>query len=99
VLGVSETFTSVDRIASPWHVYILRCADGTLYTGITTDPCRRVEQHNAGVGARYTAARGPVTLAYCETAPDRSSAARRESAIKKLGRAEKLDLIALHNRG
>ena len=76
-----------------WHVYILRCADGTLYTGITTDLERRVEEHNAGTGARYTAPRRPVELVYSERASDRSAAGRREAAIKKLSRADKLELI------
>jgi putative endonuclease len=79
--------------AANWFVYILRCADGTLYTGITTDIERRIEQHNRGEGARYTASRRPVGLVYREPAPDRSSASSRESAIKKLGRQGKLELI------
>ncbi len=74
-------------------VYILRCADGTLYTGWTTDVVRRVAQHNAGCGAAYTRARRPVTLVYCETVPDRSAAMRRENAIKKLDRPHKERLI------
>ena len=76
-----------------WFVYIVRCADGTLYTGITTDLERRIEQHNRGEGARYTASRRPVELAYREGAADRASASSRESAIKRLGRAQKLVLI------
>ncbi len=77
-----------------WFVYILRCADGTLYTGITTDPVRRVHEHNAGtaLGARYTRSRRPVELVYVEEAPDRASAARREVRIKRLGRQGKLSL-------
>jgi putative endonuclease len=76
-----------------WHVYILRCADGTLYTGITTDLERRVEEHSSGGGARYTASRRPVELVYSEPAVDRSAASRREAAIKQLARADKLVLI------
>jgi putative endonuclease len=76
-------------------VYILRCADGTLYTGWTTDVERRVAQHNAGRGARYTRARRPVTLAYREEVPDRSAAMRREWAIKKLDRERKERLVEL----
>ena len=79
--------------ASNWFVYILSCADGTLYTGITTDLQRRVEQHNRGEGARYTASRGPVQLVYQEQAPDRSAASSRERAIKQLAREQKLELI------
>lgn len=75
-----------------WTVYILRCRDGTLYTGITDDLERRLKAHNAGKGARYTRGRGPVTLVYTEAAPDKSAALRREAAIKKLPRREKLKL-------
>lgn len=77
-----------------WFVYMLRCADGTLYTGITTDVDRRVAEHNgdSGLGARYTRSRRPVTLAHVEPARDRAEAARREAAIKQLDRARKLAL-------
>lgn len=79
-----------------WFVYILRCADDTLYTGVTTDPERRLREHNAGgrPGARYTRARRPVELVHCEEAGSRSEACRREIAIKKLGRNAKLALAA-----
>ncbi len=75
-----------------WFVYILRCADDTLYTGVTTDPERRLREHNAGgkLGARYTRARRPVELAYQELAADKAEAYRREAAIKKLKREAKL---------
>jgi putative endonuclease len=78
-----------------WHVYILRCADGSLYTGITTDLDRRLAEHNAGAaaGARYTRARLPVTLVYQEAAADRAAAARREWQIKQLARTDKLALL------
>ena len=76
-----------------WFVYILRCADGTLYTGSTTDVEKRLAAHNSGSGAKYTRARRPCTLAYCEEAADRRAALRREAAIKKLTRTEKLALI------
>lgn len=76
-----------------YHVYILRCADGTLYTGCTNDLERRLKTHNAGKGAKYTRARLPVELVYAEEAPDRSQALRREAAIKALPRSEKLELI------
>jgi putative endonuclease len=72
-----------------WSVYLARCADGTLYTGITTDPERRLAEHNRGLGASYTRGRLPVTLVYCELVGDRSGALRREHAIKRLTRAEK----------
>jgi putative endonuclease len=73
----------------PWTVYLARCRDGTLYTGVTTDPDRRLAQHNRGRGAAYTRSRLPVMLVYQELAPDRSHALRRERAIKKMSRAEK----------
>ncbi|MCU0841399.1 MAG: GIY-YIG nuclease family protein [Thiobacillaceae bacterium] len=82
-----------------WQVYILRCADGSLYTGITTDLARRLAEHNGeggkgGLGARYTRARRPVTLAHAEGFASRAEAARREAALKALDRAAKLALIA-----
>ena len=76
-----------------WYVYMLRCGDGSLYTGSTTDVDRRLREHQSGTGARYTHSRPPVALAYVEEAPDRSAAQRREAAIKKLPRAQKLKLI------
>ncbi|WP_017932165.1 GIY-YIG nuclease family protein [Robiginitomaculum antarcticum] len=76
-----------------WTIYILRCADGTLYCGVTNNLARRLTQHNAGRGAKYTMRRGPVTVVYTEDAPDRSAAQKREAAIKKLTRPEKLSLI------
>ena len=76
-------------------VYIVRCADGTFYTGWTTDIVRRVAQHNAGRGARYTRVHRPVALVYREETPDRSAAMRREAAIKKLDRERKERLVEL----
>jgi putative endonuclease len=77
-----------------YFVYILECSDKTLYTGITTDVDKRLEEHNTSdKGAKYTKTRRPVRLLYCEDAPDRSSASKREYAIKKLTRSEKLKLI------
>lgn len=76
-----------------YYVYILRCADGTLYTGIALDVRKRVIVHNSGQGAKYTRARRPVKLAYSEMAGSRSEAMRREVALKKLPRAQKLRLI------
>jgi putative endonuclease len=80
--------------ASAWWVYLLRCADGTLYTGITTDVMRRVAEHNGegGAGARYTRSRRPVQLVYVEAAASRAAASRREAEIKQLDRARKLAL-------
>jgi putative endonuclease len=77
-------------------VYIVRCADGTLYTGWTTDVERRVTQHNAGRGARYTRMRRPVVLVYREEVPDFSTAMRREVAIKRLDRERKERLVEPH---
>ena len=74
---------------SEWHVYILRCADGTLYTGIATDVSARLATHNAGKGAKYTRGRLPVALAYHEAAESHSAALKREHAIKRLPAAEK----------
>ncbi|MBT8422776.1 MAG: GIY-YIG nuclease family protein [Gammaproteobacteria bacterium] len=76
-----------------WHVYIVECADGTLYTGITTDIDARLATHNAGKGARYTRSRRPVQMVYSEAAADRSAASRREAQLKTLSRSEKLALI------
>ena len=74
-------------------VYILRCADNTLYTGVAADVEKRVGQHNSGQGAKYTRGRGPVMVVYRELCPDRSAALRREAAIKKLTRLQKAELI------
>lgn len=76
-----------------WHVYVARCDDGTLYTGITTDPARREAAHNAGRGASYTRSRRPVRLIHVEPAADRGAALRRELAIKRLPRPEKERLV------
>ena len=73
--------------------YILQCSDGTFYTGWTTDPERRVAQHNKGVGARYTKTRRPVKLVYLEEQPDTVSALKRERAIKALPRKKKMELF------
>ena len=75
-----------------WYVYMLRCKDGSLYTGYTNDPERRAAVHNAGKGAKYTRSRLPVELAYREELPDKSAALRREAAIKRLTRQQKLAL-------
>ena len=79
--------------AGEYTVYILRCGDGTLYTGITNDLDRRLRTHSAGRGAKYTRARLPVELVYREPSPDKSSALRRELEIKAMTREDKLKLI------
>jgi putative endonuclease len=76
-----------------WFVYVLRCADGTLYTGVTTDVPRRCKQHNDGKASRYTRSRRPVRVVYEEAQPDQGSALRREAAIKALSRDQKMALI------
>lgn len=76
-----------------WVVYMLRCRDGSLYTGITNDLSERIAAHRAGRGARYTRARLPVRLVYREARATRGSALRREAAIKRLPRAAKLALV------
>ena len=78
---------------STWYLYILRCGDGTLYTGITTDVEKRLEQHRCGKGAKYTRGRGPLELVYREQCEDHSQALKRELAVKAMSREEKLSLI------
>ena len=95
-------------MAKHWHVYIVRCADGTLYTGVAMDVARRVDEHNGmcangvravrEIGARYTRTRRPVKLAYQEKAANRSAACKREYAIKQLSRREKLALTVAASR-
>ncbi len=75
-----------------WSVYLLRCADGTLYCGIAVDVAARLEAHRQGRGARYTKGRGPLELAYVEPCGDKSAALRRELAIKRMDRSAKLAL-------
>lgn len=83
-----------------YMVYILKCADGTYYTGITTDPARRLREHNRGTAAKYTrpAARRPVAMVYQERLSGRSAALRREYAVKQMSRAEKEGLIQSGSR-
>lgn len=76
-----------------WTVYMLRCGDGSLYTGCTNNLSRRLAAHQSGKGAKYTRSRPPVELVYQEAAADKSAALRRETAIKRLERREKLALI------
>ena len=92
----SERAKAKRKARAAWTVYILRCADGSLYTGITRDVERRVVEHNsqALLAARYTRSRRPVVLVYREAAATRSAAARREYEIKQLGRGDKEMLVA-----
>ena len=77
-----------------WHVYIIECNDGSLYTGITNDLDKRITAHNDGRGAKYTKTRRPVNLRYSEAALDRRQASQREYVIKSLQKSAKIDLIA-----
>jgi len=77
----------------PCYCYIVECADGTYYTGWTTDPERRVANHNKGLGAKYTKMRRPVKLVYLEEQADRKTAMKRERAIKKMTRSQKQKLF------
>ena len=79
----------------PFFCYIVECADGTFYTGWSTDPERRTKTHNAGRGAKYTRMRRPVKLIFTEELPDRSSAMKRELEIKKYNRKRKKKLAGL----
>lgn len=79
---------------SNWYLYILRCGDGTLYTGITTDVQKRLETHRSGKGAKYTRGRQPLELVYREICENHSAALKRELEVKKLIRQEKETLIA-----
>lgn len=80
-------------MGNSWKLYILRCCDGSLYTGITTDVQKRLAAHNVGKGAKYTRGRGPLELVYREDCGDHSAALKRELEIKSLTREEKLKLI------
>lgn len=80
-------------MSTVWTVYLLRCGDGSLYTGITNDLAKRLRAHVAGTASAYTRSRRPLRLAYQESAPDRSAAQRREAAIRRLTRAAKLALV------
>jgi len=76
-----------------WHVYILRCGDGSLYTGISTDPAQRLQRHNAGKGSRYVRRKGMAALVYTEPCVDKKAARRRELEIQSWSRKKKLGLL------
>ena len=86
---------SISQPAMAWVCYLLQCADGTLYCGITNDLDKRLAAHNAGEGAKYTRGRTPLKLVYFESCADKSSALKREMQIKKMPRSEKLELCAI----
>jgi putative endonuclease len=77
----------------PWFLYVVKCQDTSLYTGITTDITRRIKEHNSKKGAFYTKNKVPVELVYQEAMVDQSQARKREAAIKRLTRKEKLELV------
>ena len=79
-----------------WHVYCVRCRDGSVYTGVTTDPARRLREHNRGKGGAYTQANRPLKLIYQEPASDRASALRREYEIKSWSRTRKEQFLRDH---
>ena len=80
-----------------WSVYILRCGDGSFYTGISTDPARRLQRHNAGKGSRYVRRKGQACLVYAEACVNQSAARRRELEIQSWNRVKKLTLIETAN--
>lgn len=96
---MSSPFPVSPTAEAPWFVYILQCRDGSLYTGITNDIDRRLQQHNDGTGARYTRSRRPVKLRYREICQDRSAALIRECSLRLLSRKEKEALIAAYDAG
>lgn len=83
----------MEPTSKPWHVYLVRCSDGSIYTGITDNVEARLKKHNSGKGAKYTAQRGPVSLLYSEMLEDQGSAMRREAQIKKWGKQQKENLV------
>lgn len=94
---ISGPFSEVmDQV---WKLYILRCGDGTLYTGITVDVANRFAMHQSGKGAKYTRGRGPLELMYTEECGSHSDALQRELAVKRLSRQEKMELIEKQNPG
>jgi len=82
------------QASKPWFVYLVRCRDGSIYTGITDDVDARLKKHNQGKGAKYTAQRRPVALLYSEAHPDQTSARKREIRLKRWPKQRKEDLAA-----
>lgn len=82
------------RVHEAWHVYVVRCVDGSLYAGMAIDVPKRVAAHNAGRGAKYTRGRRPVRLVYARRCASRTEAAREEAALKRLRRRQKLAIVA-----
>ena len=94
---ISDPFLEI--MEQSWKLYILRCGDGTLYTGITVDVEHRFAMHQSSKGAKYTRGRGPLELLYVESCGTHSEALQREVAVKRLTRQEKLQLIEKQNPG
>ena len=94
---ISGPFSEV--MEQNWKLYIIRCGDGTLYTGITVDVAHRFQMHQTGKGAKYTRGRGPLELKYVEECGSHSEALQRELAVKRLTRQEKMELIEKQNPG
>ena len=80
-----------------WYLYILKCSDGTFYTGITDDVSRRLAEHNAGKGAKYTRGRGPVVLGFCKVVESKSNALKEEYRIKQLSRLAKAEMCSQYS--
>lgn|GEM_PF-592451 len=97
--GTSRRIGEIRKKSQPWYVYLVRCADDTIYTGITNNVSARIEKHNNGSGAKYTSTRGPVALIYQEKHTDQGSALKRETQIKRWSRARKLKLSEPGRRG
>ena len=93
MIGILLQLFGVLKLDKSYYVYIIRCADGTLYTGSTDDVQRRLEGHRSGKGAKYTRGRGPLELVYSEQVESWSQALRRESEIKKMTRLQKEEMI------
>ena len=93
MIGILLQLFGVLKLDKSYYVYIIRCADGTLYTGSTDDVQRRLEVHRSGKGAKYTRGRGPLELVYSEQVKSWSQALRRESEIKKMTRLQKEEMI------
>ena len=88
---LSASLVKTDKV---WYFYIVKCADNSLYAGISTNVEERVKEHNKGTGARYTSGRRPVSLQYSERQPDVSAARKREAQVKRWSRVKKEDLIS-----
>ena len=97
IISITESAPANHDADESWFVYVLQCSDNSLYTGITNNLEKRIETHNKKKGAKYTRARLPVVLKYFERVANKSLAAKREIAIKKLSKAEKIRLISNNN--